>query len=405
MQLIIDLALAAVFTFTFALLVSPKVRMNRNWAATVTPLASIVGSGFLVSVPLISGRVGIWSVPVIALLVSIAYFLGGAIRYNIRYGEALLAGAEAEGGLRSVETLSHLVLIAAYFVSVAYYLVLLSTFGLKLFGIENARFTNGISTALIVAICGLGSLKGLAGVERAEKFTVSANLAAIGALLTCLLLFSLDLPSGYSWSASAGQKGVIDLHTIRFLMGLLIIVQGFETSRFMGELYDAETRIAAMRRAQLLSSLIYVVFFALMIPLYPDFSSTANVTGIISTIGRVSPWLPYVVIGGAIASQFSASVADSIGASGLISMTTHRYVTSRHGYLLIGAIAIIVIWETNVLSIISLASRAFALFYALQSTLAVQIAFRRNERSRIAWYSAMAAIAFAVTLFGIPAGG
>ena len=404
MQVTIDIALALVFVGVFAALTSRKVRANKQWIATVTPLASIVGSGFLVSVPLISGRVGIWAVPVMVLLTAVAYCLGGAIRYNIRYGEPLFAD-EASRHLRSLEALSQLVLIGAYFISVAYYLVLLATFGLKLFGIANDILADTISTVLIVGICGSGLLKGLAGTERAEKFTVSANLAAIGALLVCLLLFSLDLPAGFSWFATTGQKTVIDWDTIRFLMGLLIIVQGFETSRFMGELYDAQTRITAMRRAQLLSSLIYVVFFALMIPLYPDFTATTDVTGVITTIGRVSAWLPYVVIGGAIASQFSASVADSIGASGLISDTSQQRVTSRHAYLLIGAVAVVVIWETNVLSIISLASRAFALFYALQSIVALLIARQRKAHGTVIWFSILAAIGFAVTLFGIPAGG
>nr|WP_321307558.1 hypothetical protein [uncultured Sphaerochaeta sp.] len=56
-------------------------------------------------------------------------------------------------------------------------------------------------------------------------------------------------------------------------MGMLIIVQGFETTRFMGDMYDANTRVAAMRRSQIVSSAVYLVFFVLMIPLYPYFTS------------------------------------------------------------------------------------------------------------------------------------
>ncbi len=401
----INLTLVVVFVCVFVALTSRRVRASSNWIATVTPLASIVGSGFLVSVPLIAGHVGVWAVPVMAALTAVAYGLGGVIRYNIRYGESLFDGSAHMASLRSIETLSHLVLIGAYFISVAYYLVLLSTFGLKLFGITAPQITNLISSALVLSICGVGVIKGLAGSERAEKYTVSANLAAIAALIACLVLFSVYLPSGYDWSGGQASQAGIDGETVRFLMGLLIIVQGFETTRFMGELYDPQTRIRAMRRAQLLSSLIYVVFFALMIPLYPYFTSTTDVTGVISTIGKVSPWLPYVVIGGAIASQFSASVADSIGASGLISETTRGRVTSRHAYLLIGAIAVIVIWATDVISIISLASRAFALFYALQSVVAVQVARRRKADGAALWFSVMAAVAFSVALLGIPASG
>lgn len=36
----------------------PKVSGNANWRATVTPLASIIGSGFLVLAPLLVRQVG-----------------------------------------------------------------------------------------------------------------------------------------------------------------------------------------------------------------------------------------------------------------------------------------------------------------------------------------------------------
>lgn len=405
MQMVIHLTMVVVFVAGFALLVSGKARANRSWTATLTPLASIIGSGFLVSVPLISGRVGLWAVPAIAILAAIAFCLGGAIRYNIRYGETLFQAKDGHEQLRSIEMLSHLVLIGAYFISVAYYLVLLSTFALKLFGAANPVVADAIASVFIVMICGVGAWKGLAGAEKAEKFTVSANLAAIAALLACLVVFGLDLPEGYNWVGDGSAGSTFDVDTVRFLMGLLIIVQGFETSRFMGELYDASTRIRAMRRAQFLSAIVYVAFFALMIPLYGSFTGTTDVTAVVSAIGEVSPWLPFLVIGGALASQFGAAVADSIGASGLIGDTSRNRISSSHGYILIGIVALVVVWETDVIAIISLASRAFALFYALQAIVAVLVARQRNDHARMAWHSVLALIAFAVTFFGLPAGG
>lgn len=368
-----------VLAATFALLMSGRVRRDRGWSATVTPLASIIGSGFLVSVPLLAGSVGIWAVPAIAGLCALAYLVGGALRYNIRFAEPVLAGAHPGHPVQSLEVLSHIVLIGAYFISVAYYLVLLSAFGLKLVGLSDPLLGRAIATTIVAGICALGATRGLDGIERAEKITVGVNLASIAALLTALALFGANLPEGYGWTVAAGEPHVVDWETARFLMGLLIVVQGFETSRFMGEMYDAETRIAAMRRAQIVSSAVYVTFFLLMVPLYPFFASTADVAGFVGVIGRVAPWLPWVVAGGAIASQFSAAVADSIGASGLVSDTTHRRVTPRHSYLLIGAVSVVVIWATDVISIVALASRAFALFYALQCLVAVMIAGRRGE--------------------------
>ncbi|MCB1497256.1 MAG: hypothetical protein KDJ86_15815 [Bauldia sp.] len=400
-----DIALVATLVIAFLVLISRPVRASRIWSATVTPLASIIGSGFLVSVPLLASAVGIWAVAAVAGLTALAYLIGGAIRYNIRFGEPIFDKAAAGHPIESIETLSRFALIGAYFISVAYYLVLLGAFGMKLLGRDDPLLVKGIATALILSICAVGATKGLQGVERAEKFTVSANLAAIAALLVTLAIFCLDLPSGYGWAGDPQTPQRFDWETLRFLMGLLIIVQGFETSRFMGDMYDAGTRIAAMRNAQLLSSAVYLVFFVLMIPLYPYFTSSADVAGVIDVIGRVSPWLPYIVTAGAIASQFSASVADSIGASELVSGTSRKHIDPKHAYLLIGAISVFVIWATDVVSIVALASRAFALYYGLQCTVAAMIARHRGARRKVAWFSFLAALAYFIAVFGIPAAG
>ncbi|WP_319774681.1 hypothetical protein [Breoghania sp.] len=399
----LDDTLIVVAVIAFAVLISGPVRRNRNWLATVTPLASIIGSGFLVSVPLLASAIGIWAIPAVIGLTLLAFLIGGAIRYNIRYGEPEFESVEAGHPLKSFETMSHLVLIGAYFISVAYYLVLLAAFGLKLLGWADPLLGKVVATVIISSICLLGATKGLRGVERAEVFTVSANLAAIAALLAGLVIFGTALPQGYSWTAAA-MPHHFDWNSLRFLMGLLIIVQGFETTRFMGDLYDGETRIKAMTRAQIVSSIVYVIFFLLMIPLFPFFTSTADVAGFIGVIGRVTPWLPFIVTAGAIASQFSASVADSIGASELVSDTTHKHITPRHAYVVIGAVAVSVIWATDVVSIVSLASRAFALFYALQCIVAVLVARSRGDNGNAVWFTLLAVLTFAIAVLGIPAG-
>lgn len=369
-----DVILVVVLIAGFTLLTSSRVRTNQAWSATVTPLASIIGSGFLVSVPLLASSIGIWAVAAVVGLTTIAFLVGDAIRYNIANAEPILEKAEAGHALKSVETLSHLVLIGAFFISVSYYLVLLAAFGLKLVGVHEPVWGKIIASALVIAICGTGFWKGLEGVEKAEKYAVSANLSAIAALLVGLLIFGLTMPSEYSWTSGIDDKHSFDWEKVRFLLGLLIIVQGFETTRFMGQLYRGKIRIEAMRRAQVVSSIVYIVFFVLMIPLFPYFTSTADVAGFIDVIGRVTPWLPFVVTAGAIASQFSAAVADSIGSSGLINETSKNHITPKHAYLLIGIVSVVVIWDTNVVSIVALASRAFALFYFMQCIVAAMVA-------------------------------
>nr|WP_321307560.1 hypothetical protein [uncultured Sphaerochaeta sp.] len=102
--------------------------------------------------------------------------------------------------------MSHFALIGAYFISVAYYLVLLATFGLKLVGWSDPMLGKIIATTLIVLIAGVGATKGLSGIERTEKYTVGANLSVIAALLVSLAIFGVTLPSGYSWSATQGRR-------------------------------------------------------------------------------------------------------------------------------------------------------------------------------------------------------
>lgn len=154
--------------------------------AMVTPLASIIGSGFLVSVPLLASRLGIWSVVAICGLCLLAWFIGGAIRFNIAHAEPLctLGGRDV---LNRVERGSHLVLAAAYFVSVTYYLALLGAFVVKLTGADWPVMGTMIASAFVIGICAMGVTRGLSGVERAEKLTVAMNLSAILALLVTLL--------------------------------------------------------------------------------------------------------------------------------------------------------------------------------------------------------------------------
>lgn len=71
---------------------------------------------------------------------------------------------------------------------------------------------------------------------------------------------------------------------------------------------------------------------------------------------------------------------------------------------MIGAVAVCVIWATDVVSVVALASRAFALFYALQCIVAVMLARRNKDKPKEICFGILAAIAFGVAVLGIPAG-
>jgi hypothetical protein len=265
---------------------------------------------------------------------------------------------------------------------------------------------NGISTFLLLTIAGIGMWSGLGKLGSVEKYAISLNLGIIGALLVGLAIYNIQLARGGTW-ALPSISSTIDFHDLRVLLGLLIVVQGFETSRYLGDEYSAEQRISTMRTAQLLSTVIYLIFIALVTVLFHD-GLGADVTAIISMTKPVALVLPLLLSIAAIGSQFSAAVADSEGAGGLIEEVTHRKVSIRYAYLLILAVTVALTWETDVNQIIAYASRAFALYYVLQCVVAFVVARQQKKLDRrtlrLATFAFLALMCLLVFVLGIPSG-
>jgi len=381
---------------------SRRLAASSGWKATVTPLASIMGSGFLVSAPLLAGLVGNLAVVCMAVLLVLAYAVGGAIRFNIRHFEPIESAGH--GPAQTLSFLSRIVLAVAYFVSVTYYLQLLAAFLGNAVGVTSPMVANLTTTALLLVIGGVGIWRGLGMLEGLEKYAVALNLGMIGALLVGLAIHNANLVTSGAWSLPAVSSD-IDFHDFRVLLGLLIVVQGFETSRYLGDRHPAEERISTMRTAQLLSAGIYLVFLALVTVLFHD-GIGADVTGIVTMIVPVAMVLPLLVSIAAIGSQFSAAVADTEGAGGLLEDITHHRVSPRYAYLLILLVTVALTWETNVNGIIAYASRGFALFYALQCMVAFVVAWQSRElpgRSfRLAGFASLALVCILVFTLGLP---
>ena len=79
------LILAALFTLYY--LRRPKLQQSESWQATLTPLSSIIGSGFLIMSPLLASVVGVLSPVAVAGIVLLAYAIGSVIRFNIIHVE------------------------------------------------------------------------------------------------------------------------------------------------------------------------------------------------------------------------------------------------------------------------------------------------------------------------------
>lgn len=396
--LVILLALALTGWLAF----SKKLRGSDGWRATVAPLASIMGSGFLVCAPLLGGTVGVLSVVCMAALLALAYGVGGAIRFNIRHFEPI---EHEHGPAQDLAFVARVVLAGAYFVSISYYLQLLAAFVLDGLGVQDPTAAHALASALLVTIAGVGVWRGLGELELVDRYAVSLNLAVIAALLFALAWHNIALAGAGAWKPPDVDSGV-SWHDARVVLGLLIVVQGFEISRYIGDEHPAELRVRTMRRAQLISAAIYVVFLALVTVLFEP-GTGADVTAIIRMVGPVAAVLPALLVVAAVGSQFSAAVADASGAGGLIEEITGKRMPVRYTYLLILAVTLALTWQTDVTVIIAYASRAFALFYTLQCAVAAVVAWTQDKPGRVrraVWFGVLGLFSLAVFALGVPAG-
>jgi len=393
----------------FAFLSRPALRNSRDWRATITPLASIIGSGFLVVAPLLGYTAGRWAFVAMFCIVALAYSVGGAVRYNIRYVEKISDADKTEGGeqalLKWAERAAKLVLALAYVIAITFYLELLGAFVLQLFAVDVQTAQKSIATGLIVLIGIVGFWRGLKKLETLEKYAVDMKLAIIAGFLIGLVIVNAKAIHAHEWTL-AGLAVEWNAETFRKLLGAFLIVQGFETSRYMGNVYDARERVATMRYAQMLSAAIYVAFIGLASILLGTVSSISE-TGIIKLSVQVAFVLPFMLVIGAAAAQFSAAVADTLASGGLVEAASYGKFGHRHVYLGVMAVALVLLWTSHIFEIIAYASRAFAAYYAIQCAMAAThaVACTSGPRRvvRALWFALLSLCMVLTAVFGIPA--
>lgn len=113
--------------------------------------------------------------------------------------------------------------------------------------------------------------------------------------------------------------------------------------------------------------------------------------------------MPFLLVIAAVMSQFSAAIADTIGGGGLITETFHNFIDTKQSYLLLTIIATILTWLTNIYEIITIASKAFAVYYTLQVIVTILLKKHIGSPylSRLA-YQMLALILIFIILFGLP---
>ena len=374
-----------------ALILWPRIARSAGWRATITPLASIIGSGFLVLGPVLLDHFGPYAPAVMAGLCLLAYGFGAAIRANIR---RLDAGAPVQV---TAEALSAWILAFAYVISVAYYLNLFGAFAVSLFPAVPEVAARLVTTGIYVVILLTGLRGGFHALERLEQVSVGVKLAIIAGLLAAL---GGDVVQGWA-IASHPVPRMSGWGAIALTLGLLVTVQGFETSRYLGGEYRAELRIRSMRWAQGLSSLIYIAYIGLIVALFSADDFPFSETAVIDMMARVAPILPPLLVIAALSAQFSAAVADTGGAGGLFSELTRGRLGVRQGYgLLVGA-GLALTWALDVFEIIAWASRAFAAYYAVQAGIAGRYALSEKKTGKALGCFLLTAVGLVAAIFGI----
>lgn len=374
----------------------PRIAQARYWRAVVTPLASIIGSGFLVLGPILSASFGQYAPIAMIILCGVAYAFGSAIRFNISEIEIQQVRLSRE---RILEACASWVLAFAYVISVAYYLNLFGAFGVTLTSFNDSFHAKLLTSSVLILILFVGLTRGFSALEKMEQVTVSLKLAIIVGLLAGLIIHFSDQVASSNLLFSTPTITGWSALTLGF--GLIVTVQGFETSRYLGSVYDASIRIKSMKLAQVISTIIYLMYIALVTYTFDTNNVNLSETAIIDMMAVVAPILPILLVVAALSAQFSAAVADTSGAGGLFNELSRGRISTRQAYAILVSIGLVITWVVNLFEIIAFASRAFALYYALQALIAMSKAmYTRRSLLRVLLYSLLALLGLFIAVFG-----
>lgn len=396
--IMVDWSILGVVVATATVLFIPRLSNAILWRATITPLASIIGSGFLVLGPILLVSYGRYAPLVMALLCIMAYAFGAAIRSNIA---TLDTGQKPSVLVMNLELLASWTLAVAYIISVAYYLNLFGAFGVSLISDTDVRQARELTSLVFLLILAVGWTQGFSALERLEQFAVGLKLAIISGLLWGLVMyFGVRNAASELHFPPASLTGWPAL-TLAF--GLIVTVQGFETSRYLGNTYNSAIRIRSMRIAQILSTTIYMAYILLLSYVFEADALQLDETAIIDMMSVVSPILPMLLVAAALSAQFSAAVADTSGSGGLLVELTRKRLSARQAYLLLVLLGLTLTWTADVFQIISHASRAFALYYSLQAAIAA-VNYWQEPRNSLKAVSCglLCVMGITITLFGVP---
>ncbi|MDQ7061322.1 MAG: hypothetical protein Q9M43_09380 [Sulfurimonas sp.] len=215
------------------------------------------------------------------LITFVAYNVGNIIRFNIKNLKPILQTTASKKTL-ILEKFSDIALLVAYVVSVSLYLHILSAFTLSSIGIDSDLNENILTTSIIVLITFIGMTSGLRPLEILEKYALFITLVVVFGIYD----FKLYTSGANFIMPEASKHSSFEI--VAILAGMLIVVQGFETSRYLRNTYSAELRIKTSKYSQIISTIVYIIFIALAMPVTHLLNGIYNENSLITLVGFVS---------------------------------------------------------------------------------------------------------------------
>lgn len=329
----------------------------------------------------------------------VAWFVGSAIRHNIAAIEPAAAQGRLGEGDEFLERLSDVAIALAYIVSVALYLRIMAEYIVDYAGLAiDGAASSIVASAAVMIIVLVGLFRGFAGLDLMERLALGTVLV----LTTALGIAFAAEDAGRLAGAGIDLPPLPDTsvwEAALMLGGIVITVQGFETVRYLAEEYDAPTRIWASRAAQAIAASIYIAFVSLATPLMGLGTPDGVDASLLTIVERVVPFLALPLVLCAVLSQFSAATADTVAAHGNLHKQFPRLFGNGRSYVFSGVAAIAMICTIPTLTIVTIASRAFAAYYFLQCVVAARTTSSHSKRLG---YSALAVTMGAITLLAQP---
>jgi hypothetical protein len=376
-----------------------KVQESATYKATVVPLAGIMDVGFIVFSPVIILLFGYGATWAMLALCTVGILTGFAISYNINNYEPLIGKPDRLHRWNSVALWA---LIGASVVNEAYRAVLLMTLVFLPLG---DLYSPGLVTATAALLLGILAIyafaKGLMSLNDLANKSTAFNLSAIAAVVVAFGAYNVQQLAGGNFD-SPHFAAPADDEALRQLLGLFVLVQGFESSRYIGAYFSAEKRVRTMRSAQYISSAVYVLFVAFSLVLFATVEAPKDVTAIFVVSEEVSVFLPFLIMAAAVGSQLSAIVDDTQTRSEMLVGQVGDRLPRQWTFPLFLVPAILVVLLTDVSSVVALASRVFAAYYLSQALIAGRLAWRAERWAWVAFFGAVALAMAAVAVFGLP---